>query len=120
MKLELSNDFFLDDQLEVSFAELAELSGLSETELLEMVDNGVLVPNNPLDSQWSFGGSYVVTVRSACRLRNDFELDTNALSLIFLMLERIRELETKLCTAQAKLPGQPCVTQSQRKFQPLK
>lgn len=104
MKHERSDDLWLDEQLEVSFVELAKLSGLSEAELRDLVDSGALIPNNPREMPWTFSGRYVVTVRSVCRLRDDFDLDANALSLSLLMLERIHELETELCELRAKAP----------------
>ena len=104
MKLELSEDFFLDERVEVSLDELAELSGLSRVELLGLVETGVLIPVNPHEAHWRFAGNVVVTVRSVRRLRDDFELDTNALPLALVMLERIRELEAELREVQAKLP----------------
>lgn len=104
MKLGLSEDFFLDERVEVSLDELAELSGLSRVELLGLVETGVLIPVNPHETHWRFAGNVVVTVRSVRRLRDDFELDTNALPLALVMLERIRELEAELREVQAKLP----------------
>lgn len=105
MKLELSGDVLLDEQVEVSFTELVELSGLSEAELRGLVENGALVPKNPNETPWLFEGHYVMIVRRVCRLRDDFELDANTLSLAFLMLQRIQELENTLSEMRAKSPG---------------
>ena len=102
MKIELSEDFFLDERVEVSLDELVELSGMSRVELLGLVESGVLIPVNPQEAHWHFAGNVVVTVRSVLRLRDDFELDANALPLV--MLKRIRELETELRELQARLP----------------
>lgn len=102
MKIELSEDFFLDERVEVSLDELVELSGMSRVELLGLVESGVLIPVNPQETHWHFAGNVVVTVRSVRRLRDDFELDANALPLV--MLKRIRELETELRELQARLP----------------
>lgn len=104
MKFELQDDMLLDEQIAVSFSALAELSGLSEAELRELVECGALQPNDPCASPLTFSGHYVVLVRSVRRLRDDFELDANALPLAYLMLERIRALEAELRAVQARLP----------------
>lgn len=95
---------WLDAHCEVSFAELVSLSGLAEAELRELVEYGALVPNDPLEAQWTFNGEYVVTARAAQRLREDFDLDPNALSLALGFLERIRALELEVRTLRAQLP----------------
>lgn len=104
MKPEPDDAVWLDHRLEFSFAELARLSGLSETELRELVDCGALVPNNPQGSEWTFSGDIVVSVQAARRLRADFELDAQALALALTLFNRIRELETQLRDLRAQLP----------------
>jgi chaperone modulatory protein CbpM len=104
MELEQTDAMWLDDRGEFSFAELARFSGLSEAELRELVDYGALVPNNPQEAQWTFSGDIVVTVRAAGRLREDLELDAQALALTLTLINRIRKLEAQLCNLQAQLP----------------
>jgi chaperone modulatory protein CbpM len=104
MSTERAEAVWLDAHCEVSFAELARLSGLTGAELRELVEYGALVPNNPRESQWTFSGECVVTVRTAQRLRESFDLDPNALSLALGFLERIRVLEAELRALRAQLP----------------
>ena len=104
MKIEISEATWLDENLDVSLAELVELSGLPEATLRELVDGGVLVPNNPAEIPWTFSGNCVVTVRTVARLRDDFDLDPNALALALSFLDRIRELEAQLRDVRAQLP----------------
>ncbi len=104
MSAERSETVWLDARCEVSLAELAQLSGFSETELREFVEYGTLVPNDPREAQWTFSGECVVTVRTAYRLRESFDLDPNALSLALGFLERIRALEAELRSLRAQVP----------------
>lgn len=104
MKIELADALWLDTHQEVSFAQLAQSSGLSEAELRELVDCGALVPINAQSAAWTFGGDCLVTVRTACRLRDDLELDTHALALALMFLDRIRRLEEQLRDLQAQMP----------------
>lgn len=104
MKLEQADAMWLDAQCECSFAELVRLSGLSETELRELVDYGALAPTNPQEAEWTFSGDFVVTVRAAGRLRDDLELDTQTLALTLTLIQRIRELEAQIGNLRAQLP----------------
>ena len=104
MNAKLTEMSWLDAHCEVSLAELASLSGLAESELRELVEYGALAPNDPRGAQWTFSGECVVTARAAQRLREDFDLDPNALSLALGFLERIRTLEAELRELRAQLP----------------
>jgi chaperone modulatory protein CbpM len=95
---------WLDAHFEVSFEELTRLSGLPEGELRELVEYGVLAPNDPGRAQWTFSGECVVTARAARRLRESFELEPEALSLVLGFLQRIRALEEELRALRAQLP----------------
>jgi len=104
MNAKLTETTWLDAHCEVTFAELASLSGLAEAELRELVEYGALAPNDPRGTQWTFSGECVVTARAAQRLRASFDLDPNALSLAVGLLERIRALEAELRALRAQLP----------------
>jgi chaperone modulatory protein CbpM len=105
VKLELTETVWLDERGSVTLVELAECSGLTESELRELVDMGALEPLDTAAPQWSFGSRCIVAARAACRLRDDFELDTSALAVALSLLERVRELEVELQRLRARLPG---------------
>lgn len=104
MKVELTEVLWLDEHLELSLTELAELSGLSETELHELVDYGAIVPVDPSVVRPTFLADCVVTARTACRLRTDFELDAPGVALALTLLNRIHDLEAQLRDLSAQLP----------------
>jgi hypothetical protein len=96
---------WLHEHYEFSLEELCELSGLSEAELRELVDHGVLAPIEPGAQHWNFSADRLVLARSARRLRKDFDLDTHGVALVVTLLERVRDLEAELRDLRAKLPG---------------
>ena len=104
MKLEQADAVWLDAHHEFSIADLEQCSGLSQAELRELVDYGALEPNNPQEAEWSFSGDIVVTVQAAGRLRDDLELDAQALALALTLIKRIRELEAQIGNLRAQLP----------------
>jgi chaperone modulatory protein CbpM len=110
MKIELTDAQWLSEHAEVSISELAELSGLSAELLRELVEYGALIPVNAQDpineesAQWSFTAECVVAVRTVSRLREDFDLDANALSVALMLIERIRGLEAQLQDLRSQFP----------------
>ncbi|MEO6421312.1 MAG: chaperone modulator CbpM [Candidatus Nitrotoga sp.] len=105
MKIELTEVLWIDQYQELSLSDLAKLSGLPEAELSELVDCGALEPVNTVSSEWIFDAGCLVVAKTACRLRNDFELDTQGLAVALTLLARIQNLETQLHELRAQLPG---------------
>ncbi len=122
MKIELTDAQWLSEHAAVSVEELAELSGLSPELLRELVEYGALVPINvqapineqdPFDAQgstdaqsaqWSFSAECVVAVQTVGRLREDFDLDANALSVALTLIERVHGLEAQLRELRTQFP----------------
>jgi chaperone modulatory protein CbpM len=104
MKTELTDAQWLHEQGEVSIEELAELSGLAPELLRELVDYGALTPVDSRATHWTFTSEYVVSVRTANRLREDFDLDANALSVALNLIERIHGLEGQLRELRSQFP----------------
>lgn len=96
---------WLDEHRLVSLTELIELSGLRETELLELVHSGALPARGVAGGGYTFSARVVAVARTACRLRDDFELDTQAVGVALRLLERVRDLEEEISRLRAQLPG---------------
>ena len=111
MHMETSEVVWLDEHHEVSLLELVELSGLTAQDLQHLVEIGALIPNNLASSdlvpskpsmddlsisELRFSSHTLVSIRTLSRLKSDFELEQNALGLMLVFLERIRNLELQL------------------------
>ena len=95
---------WLDRFQQVSIDDLVALSGLGEADIHELVELGALAPLDHGRIPWSFRADCVVTVRKACRLRDDLELDAHALALAMTLLEQIQTLEAELSGLRARQP----------------
>lgn len=110
MKIEITEAQWLDETGELTLEELVELSGLPSDLLIELVEHGALEPVEPRaagasrSSTWHFSAECVVAVRAASRLREDFELDANAMSVALMLVERIHDLEAQLQELQCQFP----------------
>lgn len=106
MRVELTEVLWFDERRELSLCELAERSGLTEAELRELVDSGVIAPVDPDRAPRHFRAECIVTAKTACRLRDDFELDAHGLAVALTLIDRVRDLEEQLRDLRAKLPRQ--------------
>jgi chaperone modulatory protein CbpM len=107
VKVELTEAVWLDERGAVTLLELAECSGLAESELRELVELGALEPVDLDAAEWRFAARCISSARAAGRLRNDFELDSQGLALVLSLLERVQELEAALQRLNARLPRIP-------------
>jgi chaperone modulatory protein CbpM len=107
MQISHTEAVWLDERGSVTLVELSQCSGLTEPELRDLVDLGVLEPLDADAPEPSFGARCIVAARTACRLRNDFELDTQGLALVLALLDRVQELEDALQRLNARLPRMP-------------
>ena len=95
---------WLTADCQFSVEELAQLSGLPEAEVRELVDYGAIAPIDPAASHWMFRGPSLTRVRAACRLRISFELESHSLALVVSLLDRIGDLESELASLRAQMP----------------
>ena len=100
----------LTEHLEVALEELAQASGLSQHEIVELVEYGVFQPVGGASAEpggvsaWRFSSRTIVLGRRASRLKADFELSLSALSLVLTYLQRIEEMEAELAQLRAERP----------------
>lgn len=104
MRVEITEAVWLDAHHELSLTELVNLSGLSEAELRQLIDCEALMPADPGAAEARFSADCLVIARTACRLRNDFDLDPGGLALALRLLDRIRSLEAQLRALNAQIP----------------
>jgi chaperone modulatory protein CbpM len=102
MRVELTEVVRIEEHRELSLSELAELSRLSEAELRELQDWGVIAPVDARAIKPTFGAECLIAARAACRLREDFELDAHGTAVALALIERIRQLESQLKTLLAR------------------
>lgn len=96
MNIESGDAQWHNDHAGITLAELAELSGLPEEVLNELVECGVLVRGELRPARWTVTVGTLRSLHTVRRLREDFELETNALAVTLRLLDRISELEHQL------------------------
>jgi hypothetical protein len=95
---------WLDEGRVVSLEELVEFSGLTVAEVRELVHIGALPAESAAGEAFVFSARVVTVARTACRLRDELELDLPSLGVALRLLERVRDLEDELARVRALLP----------------
>jgi chaperone modulatory protein CbpM len=104
MRIELTEVFWLHEHHSLSVRQLAELSGLSDLEVTELMDYGAIEPIDIDERERTFDARCIVDARTARRLRDDFDLNMHGVALALTLLDRVRNLETQLGDLRARLP----------------
>lgn len=102
--MKMTTTIWLNSNDLCSFEHVVEVSGIQHSDLLELVDAGVIQPTGKDDGGYVFHTECIVVARRARRLRDDFELDTQGLALAMTLLGRIQRLEDQLDNLYARLP----------------
>lgn len=86
----------------LTVSEFTQVAGLKQTDVVSLVEIGILKPIGQSQHDWSFDSEAMALARRLRRIREDLELDLDvpALALGFRLLERITELESALSHAQ--------------------
>lgn len=106
---EATEVLWLDEHHQFTLTEFVHLSGLSVTDLQHLIDCEALQPVAAVEpaaeidaAEARFSGECLSLARTASRLRNDFDLDANGLTLTLRLLNRIHELEAELLHLRAQ------------------
>jgi len=95
---------WLDEHRVVSLEELLQVSGLSREELLELVQGGAIPVRETRGASYYFSAQVISVARTACRLRDELDLDMAGLGVALQLLERVRGLEAEIARLRALLP----------------
>jgi hypothetical protein len=93
-----------ESDIRLRLADLALRSGLTEVEVLELVECGALVPDDAAQGERLFGWRSITVARMARRFRDEFELEPHGVAVLLRFADRIRELEQELRELRARLP----------------
>ena len=96
---------WLDEHRVVSLAEMVEVSGLTQDELLELAHGGAIPVRELRGASCTFSAQVISIARTACRLRDELELDIAGLGVALRLLERVRGLEEEIARLRAQLPA---------------
>jgi len=86
----------LDEEMELTLAELARICELEAERIRELVDEGIVEPRGREPAQWRFTAVSVRRVRSAVRLEQDLGVNTAGAALALDLIEEVQWLRARL------------------------
>ena len=86
----------LEDEIELSLADLCRVCRMSAERVLELVDEGVVEPVGRDPARWRFHGVSLRRVHCALRLERDLGVNTAGAALALDLLEEIERLRERL------------------------
>jgi len=86
----------LDENTSCTLQELCEFCGQNEELIIEMINEGLIVPAGSSPHQWRFGFRDVSRVQTAHRLIRDLHVNMAGAALALDLLEELEELRRKV------------------------
>lgn len=105
MDLTLVDWVWLDATETMTLDQLSSCCGMDPHDLEELMDYSALVPLQPVTQPPAFSAEWVTPLRTAGKLRTDFDLDLFTVALLLGHLNRIETLERKVKLLQALVPA---------------
>lgn len=87
--------WLLDEERAISFGEFCGASGLLESLVAEMVNEGILEPLGDGPPDWRFSGACLARAERALRLRRELELNWAAVSFLLPLLDELQDLRRR-------------------------
>jgi chaperone modulatory protein CbpM len=91
----LSGDLIGEDE-DISLAQLCRACELSEEEIIQLVDQGIIDPLGPEPAEWRFISVSLRRVRITRNLQRDLGVNPPGAALALELLEEIEELRSRL------------------------
>lgn len=86
----------LEEQTQLTLADLCRACAVHEAQIIELVDVGVLEPLGREPAHWRFGGASLHRARMALRLQRGLDMDLAGVALALELLDEIDSLRTRL------------------------
>lgn len=92
----LSGQVF-DENLQISLVEFCQICQINSSEVIEMVEEGVLEPVSGIsDQEWYFNSVAINRLRTAKRLQQDLQINLPGIALALDLLQEIEHLRKQL------------------------
>lgn len=88
--------YILEEQTQLTLADLCRACSVHAERIIELVDVGVLEPQGREPARWIFIGDSLHRARKALRLQRDLDIDLTGVALALELLDEISSLRAKL------------------------
>ena len=88
--------FILEEQFELTLADISRACAVHAEYIIELVDEGVLAPSGREPVLWRFSGVHTHQVTVALRLQRDFGINLAGVALVLQLLDEVKELRARI------------------------
>jgi len=86
----------LEEQTQLSMADLCRACAVHDEQIIALVDAGVLEPQGREPARWIFTGGSLHRAHKALRLQRDLDIDLSGAALALVLLDEIASLRARL------------------------
>jgi chaperone modulatory protein CbpM len=86
----------LDKTMKLTLNDLCKLCCVSQEEIFQMVEEGILEPHEISQTDWQFHGYELRKVQIALRLQKDLQVNLPGVAVILNLLDEIEELKKQM------------------------
>ena len=86
----------LEEQTQLTLADLCSACSVNDQQIIELVDAGVLEPQGHEPARWIFVGASLHRARKALRLQRDLDIGLAGAALALELMDEIESLRTRL------------------------
>lgn len=90
------SSYVVDDQIEVTLEDICSACHAERTEIVALVDEGIVEPSNRGNQPWRFSGEILPRVARAMRLQRDLGLNVAGVAFALDLLGEIEDLRKRL------------------------
>ena len=94
--LQLLSGDIMEEDVEMTLAEICQSCDLTEAQVIELVEQGVVEPQGGRPTAWRFRGVSIRRIHRAQRLERDLGVNTAGAALALDLLEELEELRMRL------------------------
>ena len=95
-KTDMLSGELLEEEAEVSLAQLCQACGLSEEEIVKLVDEGIIDPVGHKPAVWRFHAVSLRRVRITRNMQQELGVNAPGAALALNLLEELEELRARL------------------------
>lgn len=96
------NGIILEEQTELTLADISRTCAVHAEYIIELVDQGVLVPVGRAPVLWRFTGGHTHRVIVAMRLQRDLGINLAGVALVLQLLDEVKELRARISSIESE------------------
>ena len=89
--------------LHITIEEVCDNTGLTRETLIEIIEHGIVEPQDLQAEQWLFTNQCLNTLQRACRLHQDLHLNWQGIALILKLIEQRDQLKAENAALRHRL-----------------